>query len=58
MHSRDCSVQRRHQKIVEEGPVTAAPPATLRAMEVRLLTPATVRRNRMRHMLHIRGGLR
>ncbi len=34
VHSRDCSVQRRHQKIVEEGPVTAAPPATLRAMEV------------------------
>lgn len=34
VHSRDCSVQRRHQKIVEEGPVSAAPPATLRAMEV------------------------
>ncbi|KAL4426359.1 hypothetical protein ABPG77_004653 [Micractinium sp. CCAP 211/92] len=31
--SRDCSVQRRHQKIVEEGPVTAAPPAVLADME-------------------------
>ena len=33
IHSRDCSTQRRHQKIVEEGPVTVAPPETLRKME-------------------------
>ncbi|EIE18073.1 hypothetical protein COCSUDRAFT_26470 [Coccomyxa subellipsoidea C-169] len=31
--SRDCSVQRRHQKIVEEGPVSKAPPAVLASME-------------------------
>jgi acetyl-CoA carboxylase/biotin carboxylase 1 len=33
LFGRDCSVQRRHQKIVEEGPVLAAPPATWKEME-------------------------
>ena len=33
LFGRDCSIQRRHQKIIEEAPTTIAPPEVFEGME-------------------------
>ena len=43
LNGRDCSVQRRHQKIIEEGPPVAAPPDVWKQMERAAVTLAKAR---------------
>ena len=43
LSGRDCSMQRRFQKIVEEGPPTAVKPETMRQMELAAVRPPRMR---------------